>query len=100
MTVLMLPELQVDELKVAKATPKEKALNFVCAMFKNPQAVLQDSWHMKVEEKKRLQVTLQSACQLHEYANEHYQSVGVSKYAQLLNEQYGMMHFIILFYHQ
>ena len=42
----MLLELQVDELEDAKETPEEKALNFVCAMFENPQAVLRGARHM------------------------------------------------------
>lgn len=46
MTVLMLLELQVDELEDAKETPEEKAFNFVCAMFENPQAVLKGARHM------------------------------------------------------
>lgn len=46
MTILMLLELQVDELEDAKETPEEMALNFVCAMFENPQAVLKGARHM------------------------------------------------------
>lgn len=42
----MLLGLQVDELEDAKETPEEMALNFVCAMFENPQAVLKGARHM------------------------------------------------------
>ncbi|XP_048603156.1 transcription elongation factor SPT6 homolog isoform X3 [Brassica napus] len=150
-------EKLVDELEDAKETPEEKALNFVCAMFENPQAVLRGARHMaaveiscepsvkkyvrgiymenavvstsptadgngvidsfhqfsgvkwlrekplskfegsqwlliqKAEEEKLLQVTfkLPENCmnRLISDCNEHYLSVGVSKYAQLWNEQ-------------
>lgn len=46
MTILTLLELQVDELEDAKETPEEMAMNFVCAMFENPQAVLKGARHM------------------------------------------------------
>ncbi|XP_018470699.1 transcription elongation factor SPT6 homolog isoform X1 [Raphanus sativus] len=150
-------EKLVDELEDAKETPEEKAFNFVCAMFENPQAVLKGARHMaaveiscepsvkkyvrgiymenavvstsptadgngvidsyhqfsgvkwlrekplskfegsqwlliqKAEEEKLLQVTfkLPENCmnRLISDCNEHYLSVGVSKYAQLWNEQ-------------
>ncbi|KAJ0243006.1 Transcription elongation factor SPT6 [Hirschfeldia incana] len=150
-------EKLVDELEDAKETPEEMALNFVCAMFENPQAVLRGARHMaaieiscepsvkkyvrgiymenavvstsptadgngvidsfhqfsgvkwlrekplskfegsqwlliqKAEEEKLLQVTfkLPENCmsRLISDCNEHYLSVGVSKYAQLWNEQ-------------
>ncbi|CAH2065577.1 unnamed protein product [Thlaspi arvense] len=150
-------EKLVDELEDAKETPEEMALNFVCAMFENPQAVLKGARHMaaveiscepsvkkyvrgiymesavvstsptavgngvidsfhqfsgvkwlrekplskfegaqwlliqKAEEEKLLQVTFKLPenymNRLISDCNEHYLSVGVSKYAQLWNEQ-------------
>ncbi|KAJ4884138.1 global transcription factor group B1 [Raphanus sativus] len=150
-------EKLVDELEDAKETPEEMAMNFVCAMFENSQAVLKGARHMaaveiscepsvkkyvrgiymenavvstsptaegngiidsfhqfagvkwlrekplskfegaqwlliqKAEEEKLLQVTFKLP---ENYMNklvsdcyEHYLSVGVSKYAQLWNEQ-------------
>ncbi|CAN8238192.1 unnamed protein product [Cochlearia groenlandica] len=154
-------EKLVDELEDAKETPEEMALNFVCAMFENPQAVLKGARHMaaveiscepsvkkyvrgiymenavvstcptadgngvidafhqfsgvkwlrekplsmfdgaqwfliqKAEEEKLLQVTLKlpetHMNKLINDCNEHYLSVGVSKYAQLWNEQRKMI---------
>ncbi|VVB05328.1 unnamed protein product [Arabis nemorensis] len=43
-------EKLVRELEDAKETPEEMALNFVCAMFKNPQAVLKGAQHMAAVE--------------------------------------------------
>ncbi|CAA7015126.1 unnamed protein product [Microthlaspi erraticum] len=150
-------EKLVDELEDAKETPEEMALNFVCRMFENPQAVLKGARHMaaveiscepsvkkyvrgiymenavvstsptadgngvidsfhqfsgvkwlrekplskfegaqwlliqKAEEEKLLQVTFKLPenylNRLISDCNEHYLSVGVSKYAQLWNEQ-------------
>ncbi|WZZ06200.1 hypothetical protein YC2023_092121 [Brassica napus] len=150
-------EKLVDELEDAKETPEEMAMNFMCAMFENSQAVLKGARHMaaveiscepsvkkyvrgiylenavvstsptaegngiidsyhqfagvkwlrekplskfegaqwlliqKAEEEKLLQVTFKLP---ENYMNrlvsdcyEHYLSVGVSKYAQLWNEQ-------------
>ncbi|KFK40992.1 hypothetical protein AALP_AA2G071400 [Arabis alpina] len=150
-------EKLVDELEDAKETPEEMALNFVCAMFENPQTVLKGARHMaaveiscepsvkkyvrgiymenavvstnptadgnavidsfhqfsgvkwlrekplskfegaqwlliqKAEEEKLLQVTFKlpenHLNRLIGDCNEHYVSAGVSKYAQLWNEQ-------------
>lgn len=37
---------QGDELEDAKETPEEIALNFTCAMFETPEAVLKGARHM------------------------------------------------------
>ncbi|XP_010473556.1 PREDICTED: LOW QUALITY PROTEIN: transcription elongation factor SPT6-like [Camelina sativa] len=154
---LSLEKVLVEDLEDAKETPEEMALNYVCAMFEDPQAVLKgarhvaaveiscevlikkylrgiymenavvstsptpdgnvviDSFHrfsavkwlrekplrkfegvqwlliQKAEEEKLLQVTFKlpenHMNRIISECNEHYLSVGVSKYAQIWNEQ-------------
>ncbi|KAI3852223.1 hypothetical protein MKX03_009474 [Papaver bracteatum] len=47
---LTLEKMRQDELEDAKETPEEVALNFTCAMFEDPQAVLKGARHMAAVE--------------------------------------------------
>ncbi|RZC74558.1 hypothetical protein C5167_050041 [Papaver somniferum] len=47
---LTLEKMRQDELDDAKETPEEVALNFTCAMFEDPQAVLKGVRHMAAVE--------------------------------------------------
>ncbi|XP_023643218.1 transcription elongation factor SPT6-like [Capsella rubella] len=48
--VLSLEKVLVDEIEDAKETPEEMALNYVCAMFEDPQAVLKGARHVAAVE--------------------------------------------------